>query len=62
LTAWFWGINGAASVSASVITVAIASSHGIAAAWWTGVACYVVAALAIVRAAQSIGARSPERG
>jgi hypothetical protein len=54
LTAWFWGINGAASVCASVITVAIASGSGIAAAWWTGVACYVMAALTITAAAYSV--------
>jgi hypothetical protein len=54
LTPWFWGINGAASVCASVITVAIASSAGIAAAWWTGVACYVVAAFAITASARAV--------
>ncbi len=54
LTAWFWGINGAASVCASVITVAIASSSGIAAAWWTGVVCYVIAALTITAAAYTV--------
>lgn len=53
LAAWFWGINGAASVSASVIAVAIATSLGIAAAWWVGVACYVVAALAMTRSARA---------
>lgn len=52
LGAWFWGINGAASVCASVITVAIASSLGISAAWWVGVACYIVAAIAISVAAR----------
>ncbi|MGQ0737071.1 MAG: hypothetical protein ACT4QD_25910 [Acidobacteriota bacterium] len=54
LTPWFWGINGAASVCASVITVAVASSAGIAAAWWTGVTCYVVAAVAITAAARGV--------
>jgi hypothetical protein len=57
LTPWYWGINGAASVCASVITVAIASSLGIAAAWWTGVACYVVAAIAITSAARRVPVR-----
>jgi predicted membrane-bound spermidine synthase len=57
LTPWYWGINGAASVCASVITVAIASSQGIAAAWWTGVACYVVAALAITGSARTAAVR-----
>lgn len=58
LTPWFWGINGAASVCASVLTVAIASSQGIGAAWWAGVACYVVAALAITAAAHGASARA----
>jgi hypothetical protein len=52
LTPWFWAINGAASVCASVIAVAIATSSGIAAAWWTGVACYAVATVAIIAAAR----------
>jgi hypothetical protein len=53
LAAWFWGINGAASVTASVVAVAIATSLGIAAAWWAGVTCYVVAALAMTRSARA---------
>lgn len=55
LAAWFWGINGAASVCASVIAVAIATSLGIAAAWWAGVACYAVAAVAITASARRVG-------
>ncbi len=55
LAAWFWGINGAASVCASVIAVAIATSAGIAAAWWTGVVCYAAAALAITASARRVG-------
>ena len=51
LTAWLWGINGAMSVIASVLSVVIAMSFGIPASWWTGVACYAVALLAIRRAA-----------
>jgi hypothetical protein len=50
LTAWLWGINGAMSVIASVLSVVIAMSFGISAAWWTGVACYAIA-LATVRPA-----------
>jgi hypothetical protein len=41
---WLWGINGAASVCASVVAVVIALSVGISASYWTGMACYVVAA------------------
>jgi hypothetical protein len=43
LTPWLWGINGAASVCASVLAVVIALGAGISAAFWVGVACYVVA-------------------
>lgn len=43
LTPWLWGINGAASVCASVLGVAIALSAGIRVAYWTGFASYVVA-------------------
>ncbi len=52
LTAWFWSINGATSVTASVLAVLVSSNWGIAAAWWTGVAFYVLASAAIVVAAR----------
>ncbi len=48
LTPWLWGINGAASVCASVLAVVIALYSSISAAFWTGVGCYVVALLAFV--------------
>jgi hypothetical protein len=43
LTPWLWGINGALSVLASVLTVVIALTWTISAAFWTGVVCYAVA-------------------
>ncbi len=43
LTPWLWGVNGATSVMAAVLSVAIALSWSISAAFWTGVAAYVVA-------------------
>src|SRR5262249_9070901 len=43
LTAWCWGVNGATSVLASVLAVALALTFGIAATYWTGVACYLAA-------------------
>jgi hypothetical protein len=43
LAPWFWGVNGAASVCASVLAVVIAIGAGISAAFWTGTACYLVA-------------------
>ena len=45
-TAWLWGINGATSVCASVVAVVIAMSASISTAFWTGVACYVIASAA----------------
>ncbi len=55
---WFWGVNGAASVCASVLATAIALSFGIAAAFWTGFGCYVLA-LAAFRWATRAGAAGP---
>jgi hypothetical protein len=52
LTPWFWGLNGAASVLASVLSVCIALSWSISAAFWTGWVCYVIALGAFVRAAR----------
>ncbi len=46
LTPWFWGINGAASVCASVVAVIVALSGGISNAFWVGTACYAVALFA----------------
>lgn len=54
MTAWLWGINGATSVTASVLAVMISSAWGISAAWWTGVLCYVLAAVAIVASARQM--------
>lgn len=52
LTPWLWGINGATSVCASVLAVAIALSAGISAAFWTGLLCYAAALLAFVGASR----------
>jgi hypothetical protein len=43
LTPWLWGVNGATSVCASVLAVAIALSTTISMAFWTGWLCYAVA-------------------
>ena len=43
LTPWFWAVNGATSVCASVLATALALSWGIATAFWTGVGCYALA-------------------
>jgi predicted membrane-bound spermidine synthase len=46
-TALLWGANGATSVCASVLAVAIGLNFGISRAFWTGVAAYTVAAGAL---------------
>jgi hypothetical protein len=48
LTPWLWGVNGAMSVCASVVSTIIAVGFGISAAYWTGVLCYVAAMLALL--------------
>jgi hypothetical protein len=50
LTPWLWGLNGAASVVASVLSVCIALAWSISTAFWTGCAVYA-AALAAFRLA-----------
>lgn len=47
LTAWLWGVNGAASVCGSVLAVAIALGSAISSSFWTGWGCYAIA-LAVV--------------
>jgi predicted membrane-bound spermidine synthase len=53
LTSWLWGINGATSVCASVIAVAISLSFGINVSFWTGFTCYVIACVAFFKASGS---------
>jgi uncharacterized membrane protein YciS (DUF1049 family) len=43
ITPWLWGVNGATSVCASILSVLIALGAGISAAFWTGTACYAIA-------------------
>jgi len=52
LTPWLWGLNGATSVCASVLATAISLAAGITASFWTGVAWYAVAFVALVWAAR----------
>jgi hypothetical protein len=54
LTPWLWGLNGAASVLASVLSVTIALTWSISAAFWTGLLAYVLAFLAFRRASAAI--------
>jgi Na+-driven multidrug efflux pump len=46
-TAFFWGINGATSVCASVFAVVISMGWGISGAFWAGCLSYAVAAAAL---------------
>ena len=53
---WLWGINGAASVLASVAAAVISLELGISANLWLGAACYLGAAIALRRRIRQIGA------
>lgn len=59
LTPWLWGLNGAASVLASVLSVCIALTWSISSAFWTGWACYVAALAAFVVAGRRTNAGEP---
>ena len=48
LTPWLWGVNGATSVCASVLALAIAFSSSISTSFWLGFSCYVLAFAAFV--------------
>lgn len=53
LTPWLWGINGATSVCGSVLAVAIALNWGISVSFWSGLAFYVLAFVALIRASRN---------
>ncbi len=61
LTPWLWGANGATSVLASVLTVAIALTWTISTSFWVGFACYILAAGAFWMAAREGGATDGAR-
>jgi len=52
-TSFLWGINGATSVCASVLGMAIALFFGIAAAFWVGWVAYAIAVVAMIVAVRS---------
>jgi hypothetical protein len=58
LAPWLWGINGATSVLASVVGVMVAMGFGISRSLWMGLACYGVAALALLRISRRAGVDS----
>ncbi len=61
-TSWYWGVNGATSILASVATVALSLAHGISAAYFAGACCYAVAfvcfVLGVTNARGSLESRS----
>jgi hypothetical protein len=57
-TPWFWGINGAAGVLASVISVAVSIAFGISTTLVLGALCY----LGLIPAARQIGFRLSPAG
>ena len=60
LTPWLWGLNGAASVLASVLGICIALTWSIPTAFWAGWLCYLCALTAFV-AAQTAMQKVPAR-
>ena len=48
-TPWLWGLNGAASVCASIVSVLVSLLWGISAAYATGFGCYVIAGVVFLR-------------
>jgi hypothetical protein len=56
-TAWLWGVNGAASVCASVLAMIISMTAGIGIAWWAGVGTYLVAAVVLMSGGRGAVAR-----
>jgi len=59
LTPWLWGLNGAASVFASVLSVCIALTYSISSAFWCGWLAYVIAFVAFRQAARRLAAPRP---
>jgi hypothetical protein len=59
-TPWLWGVNGATSVCASVLAVAISLSTTISTAFWVGCFCYLVALGAFVREVKRVPVRAED--
>jgi hypothetical protein len=56
LTPWLWGLNGAASVLASVLSVCLALTWSISTSFWVGWTCYAAAAVSFSVAARRFAA------
>ncbi|HTZ70445.1 MAG TPA: hypothetical protein VMB71_07340 [Acetobacteraceae bacterium] len=59
--AWFWGVNGATSVFASVLGMAVSMEFGITQAYWIGVASYAACVVLVLLVTQSdrVASRAP---
>ncbi|MBI2388688.1 MAG: hypothetical protein HYV09_03640 [Deltaproteobacteria bacterium] len=55
---WMWAVNGAASVLASVSSLALSMAFGFTRVLWLGAACYAVAALVLARRAERVATSS----
>ena len=62
LAPWLWGINGATSVTGSVLALALALELGTAATGWAGLGCYALAAAVLLRLERSAPAAPPSAG
>ncbi len=62
LTPWLWGLNGAASVLASVLSVCIALTWSISTAFWSGWVCYLIALVSLVVLSRQAILRVPTDG
>jgi hypothetical protein len=63
-TPWFWGINGAAGVLASIIAVTLSLALGIGATLVLGALCYLLlipASLALLRLGKVTPTQAPEK-
>tara|TARA_Y100000310_G_C20683311_1_gene817419 strand:- start:1165 stop:3549 length:2385 start_codon:yes stop_codon:yes gene_type:complete len=45
---WYWGINGATSITSSILAIIIAMTYGISKAYWTGFGFYILAAICYI--------------
>jgi hypothetical protein len=55
LLPWYWGINGTASVFASVFAVIVSLQAGISATFWAGVLCYALCLLVVIKQRENSG-------
>ena len=53
LTPWLWGINGAASVLGSIVSIIIAMLMGLNATFWSALLTYSIAAFAVTKMKES---------